>query len=84
LPAQGDWEAARITASIMGITIRAWPFRSNFGVDIPLRLAFPQFKEAIANLRSELGLAPPLKIIIPAVLGAGAVLLAFWQIGKQK
>lgn len=84
LPAQGDWEAARITASIMNIDMPAWPFRTNFGVDLPMRLALPQYKAAIAQLKRELSLFPPLTVVVPAVLGVGAVLGAFWYIGKQQ
>ncbi len=81
--AQGDWAGAVLTASIIGMTIPPWPFRTSFGVDIPITVAFPQYKNALKSMESALGLTPPLKYIVPAVVGAGAVLYAFWKIGKQ-
>lgn len=82
--AQGDWAGAAVTASIIGMTFPAWPFRTDFGVDIPVSVAFPQYKNAIKRMEDELGLTPPFKYIAMAAVGAGAVLYIFRRIGQQQ
>lgn len=83
--ALNDWATAQLISSELGIgVVGPWPFRTDFGVDIPVKIALPNYLAVYNKLRDALSLDIPKPYVIGAVAAAGLVLLAFWRIGHGK
>lgn len=83
--ALNDWATAQLISGELGLGIVGpWPFRTDFGVDIPVRIALPNYLAVYNQLKDALDLDIPKSYVIGAVAAASLVLLAFWRIGHGK